>query len=64
MHKKDVQLTKEVETHVDSAQETDDEDNQLANNQFSYPRECDVCKFKAKNLKVFTNHMVKAHKIS
>ena len=64
MHKNDEKLTKEVESHVNSAHEIDDEDNKLANNQITYPRECDVCKFKAKSLKVFMNHMLKAHKKS
>ena len=36
----------------------------LADVKITYPRECDMCKFRAKTFKVFTNHMIKAHKTS
>ena len=54
----------EIETNVVSIHKYGDQEIQLADVMITYPRECDLCKFRAKTLKVFTSHMVKAHKTS
>ena len=57
-------LRGEIETNVVSIHKHGDQEIQLADVKITYPRKCDLCKLRAKTLKVFTSHMFRAHKTS